>query len=204
MLLQEAVRAGFKRAGDENKVIGEYLNQEVKIKPVSVEELKAFYTQNKDLFGNAPFEQVQGPLKDYLMQQKKQEAVLHYIRTLGQRQAIQVDEDWVKKQSLLALDNPVDKMRLSGKPSLVDFGATGCGPCDMMTPILANLEKKYKDKLNVLFVHVGQEQILGARYGIRSIPVQVFFDKNGTEVFRHTGFSPEAELEKKLAQFQLP
>ena len=82
---------------------------------------------------------------------------------------------------------------------MVEFGATGCVPCDMMQPILANLRKKYKDRLNVVFVHVGREQILGARYGIQSIPVQVFFNATGREVFRHVGFYPQAEIEKKLS-----
>ncbi len=104
------------------------------------------------------------------------------------------------KQAVLARDNPVDKARDSGKPSLVDFGATGCGPCDMMTPILENLKVKYEGKLNVLFVHVRERQILGAKYGIQTIPVQVFFDKDGKEVFRHVGFFPQEEIERKLAE----
>lgn len=45
---------------------------------------------------------------------------------------------------------------------------------------------------------MGEEQILGARYGITSIPVQAFFDASGTEVIRHVGFYPEAEVEKVL------
>jgi len=49
-------------------------------------------------------------------------------------------------------------------------------------------------------VHVQEEQVLAARYGIESIPVQVFFDKNGKEVFRHTGFFPQNEIEKKLTK----
>ncbi len=104
------------------------------------------------------------------------------------------------KQAVLARDNPVDQARDSGKPSLVDFGATGCGPCDRMTPILEDLEDKYPGKRNVLFVHVCEKQILGAKYGIQTIPVQVFFDKDGREVFRHTGFFPQDEIEKKLAE----
>ena len=52
----------------------------------------------------------------------------------------------------------------------------------------------------MLFVHVGQEQILAARYGIQTIPMQVFFDKDGKEVFRHVGFWPQEEIEKKLAE----
>lgn len=107
---------------------------------------------------------------------------------------------WVKEQAVLAQDNQVDKVRVSKKPSLVDFGADGCQPCDMMTPVLASLRDKYAGKLNVLFVHVQTEQILAARYGIQSIPVQIFFDKNGKEVFRHTGFFPQNEIENKLSE----
>jgi len=81
----------------------------------------------------------------------------------------------------------------------VEFGATGCVPCDMMQPILDNLRKDYPQKLNVVFVHVREEQVLAARYGIRSIPVQVFFDAQGQEVFRHVGFFAQAEVDKQLA-----
>jgi thioredoxin 1 len=41
---------------------------------------------------------------------------------------------------------------------------------------------------------------LAARYGIQSIPVQIFFDKDGKEVFRHVGVFPQEEIEKKLAE----
>ena len=46
----------------------------------------------------------------------------------------------------------------------------------MMQPILDKLRKDFPEKLNVVFVHVREEQILASRYGIRSIPVQVFDD----------------------------
>ena len=94
----------------------------------------------------------------------------------------------------------MDRARTSGKPTLVEFGATGCVPCDMMQPVLENLRKKYQERLNIVFVHVGEDQILGARYGITSIPVQAFFDHSGKEVFRHTGFFAQAEVEKKLTE----
>lgn len=41
--------------------------------------------------------------------------------------------------------------------------------------------------------------LLAARYGAQGIPVQVFFDAAGEEVFRHEGFYPQEEIEKKLA-----
>ncbi len=83
---------------------------------------------------------------------------------------------------------------------MVDFGATGCRPCDMMAPILETLKKKYEGKANILFVHVRKEQILAERYDVQGIPLQVFFDKNGKEAFRHIGFFPQAEIEKQLAK----
>jgi thioredoxin 1 len=106
----------------------------------------------------------------------------------------------VKQQAASARDNPVDKARMSGKPTLIEFGAAGCVPCDMMQPILDKLRKKFPEKLNVVFVHVQENQLLGARFGIRSIPVQAFFDKNGEEVFRHVGFYAEEEVLKQLAK----
>jgi len=69
----------------------------------------------------------------------------------------------------------------------------------MLAPILETLKEEYEGKAKVIFISVREEQILAARYGIRSIPVQIFFDKDGREVFRHTGFWPQEELEKKLA-----
>ena len=94
----------------------------------------------------------------------------------------------------------MDRARMSGKPTMAEFGASGCVPCDMMQPILDNLRKKFPDRLNVVFVHVREDPIMGARFGIRSIPVQVFFDNKGKEVFRHAGFYPEKEVLKQLGK----
>ena len=101
-----------------------------KSEPVTDQELKTFYNENRDMVGGAPLDEAKDMLKNYLAQQKQQEALQVYIQTLGQRTPIQVNEEWVKMRNLSARDNPVDQAKLSGRPSLVDFGATGCGPCD--------------------------------------------------------------------------
>lgn len=85
-------------------------------------------------------------------------------------------------------------------PSLVAFGAQGCGPCDMMTPILEELRLEYTGRCNILFVSVAELQILAARYYISSIPVQAFFDNSGKEVFRHDGFFSKEQIVTKLAE----
>jgi thioredoxin 1 len=163
-------------------------------------EVADFYAKNKDMVGDATLDQVKPEIRKYLVREKQQAVIAKYIETLGQRTPIEVSAAWVKQQAALAKDNPVDKARTSGRPSMVDFGASGCRPCDMMAPILEMLKKKHEGKANVLFVHVREEQILAARYGVQSIPVQVFFDKDGKEVSRHVGFFPQDEIEKQLAE----
>jgi len=181
------------------EVIQSYLKGLAEGTKVTEKEVAEFYESNKDMCGGATLEQIKSQLEQYVRQEKQQEAINRHIETLGERIPLQVSAAWVKEQAVVARDNPVDKARQSGRPTMGDFGADGCRPCDMMAPILKDLEKKYAGKANVLFVHVRQEQILAARYGIRSIPVQVFFDKDGKEVYRHTGFFPQDQIEKKLA-----
>jgi len=200
IVLYEARKAGGNQGSSDEEVIQKYFAQKASGVSVTPQEAEEFYKQNKEAFGGVSFESVKDDLHRYLLEQKGQEAVRSYLKTLGEGVEIRVDEEWAKKQYALARDNPVDRARTSGKPTMVEFGATGCVPCDMMQPILENLRKKYWDRLNIAFVHVGEEKILGARYGIKSIPVQAFFDKTGKEVFRHTGFYPQAEVEKKLAE----
>jgi len=184
----------------DNEIVQAYFGKVVKSVSVTDAEVNQFYQENKDACGGASLDAMKDQIKQYVLSQKQQLAAAEHIKTLGKRLPIEVSSSWVSAQAVLAKDNPVDKARASGKPSVVDFGATGCRPCDMMTPVLANLKEKYAGKANVLFVHVKEEQILADRYGVQSIPIQVFFDKTGKEVFRHTGFYPQAEIEKKLAE----
>ena len=193
-----AAKQGLDKGESEDALIRRYLQTVANRASVSDEEVGAFYSQNKDMVGGAPLESVRDDLKQYLLGEKQQAAVQTHIQRLAERIAAEVDEVWTRQQCRLAMDNPVDKARRSGKPTLVDFGATGCRPCDMMTPILASLTKKHTGRINVLFVHVQQEEVLAARYGVRTIPVQVFFDKQGKEVFRHEGFFPQEQIERKL------
>jgi len=185
-------------AGD-RAIIKSYLGKLAEKAKVSDAEIAEFYKNNKDSVGGAELDKVKPQIAEYLMQQKQQELVAQHVKALGQRATIEVSAAWTKEQAALAKDNPVDKARASGKPSLIDFGSKGCRPCDMLAPILETLKKKYDGKANVLFVSVVQERILAARYGIDSIPVQVFFDKDGKEVFRHVGFFPQEDLEKQMA-----
>jgi thioredoxin 2 len=85
-------------------------------------------------------------------------------------------------------------------PIAIDFWAPWCGPCKMMGP---NFEKSAaKFPLKVLFTKVNteNEQQLGSRFGIRSIPTLIIF-KEGKEVHRISGALDETNLTNLISQF---
>lgn len=201
VLLNEAKKEGISNIEkNHNQAIQTLLELKTKGLTVSDKEAESFHRANKEMVGEMPFEQVAEVIRYYMLQDKKQKAIEDYIHGLRDSVQLSINEKWVDAQILLALDNPVDKARKSGKPTLVEFGAPGCVPCDMMQPILENLRKNYPEKLNIVFIHADKEKILASRFGVRSIPVQVFYDSQGKEVFRHTGFLPEIEVTQQLSK----
>jgi thioredoxin 2 len=74
----------------------------------------------------------------------------------------------------------------SDLPVVVDFWAPWCGPCRMMAPSFEEASKAMSLKAQFLKVDTEQNQNLGARFGIRSIPTIAIF-KNGVEVDRVSG-----------------
>ena len=82
--------------------------------------------------------------------------------------------------------------------SMVDFGAKSCVPCKMMAPILEKLEKEYKGRAAIVFVDVWQDPEQAKRFEIKVIPTQIFYDTQGKEVLRHTGFMSEEAIVAQL------
>jgi thiol-disulfide isomerase/thioredoxin len=197
ILISQARKAGFDK-GDDQHAVQALFDKQTRTVTVSEAETRVFYASNKEVMGGVPFEQAADSIRQYLLQDKKKQVVSDYIDGLGTAVKLRINAQWVDEHSRLAAENPVDIARRSGRPTLVEFGAKGCIPCDMMQPILDNLRKNFPQTLNIVFVHVGEEQILSSRYGIRSIPVQVFFDAEGKEVFRHVGFFAEKDVLQQL------
>ena len=79
---------------------------------------------------------------------------------------------------------------------VVDFFATWCRPCSMMSPIL---DKVSNDMQNVVFakIDVDEEMDLAQSYGILSIPCIIMF-KDGKEAERLIGFTTEDELKTAI------
>ncbi len=182
----------------ERSLIERYLQNLASQVQVTEEEGRAFFAANEEMFGGASYEQAAEALRAYLQEQKQQDEVQSHVNRLSERTHVELDTAWVDAQAATALDTAVDRARRSGKPTVADFGASGCGPCDMMAPILEELRQAYGEQCNVLFVQVTEERVLTARYGIGSIPVQVFFDREGKEMYRHSGFYPKEEMVARL------
>ena len=79
-------------------------------------------------------------------------------------------------------------------PRLVDLGADKCIPCKMMAPILEELRTDFKGQLQVDFIDVWKDENAGAQFGVRVIPLQIFFDAEGRELFRHEGFFAKEDI----------
>ncbi|UCG42842.1 MAG: thioredoxin fold domain-containing protein [candidate division WOR-3 bacterium] len=79
-------------------------------------------------------------------------------------------------------------------PKLWDFSAEWCPPCQDQKPIIHELEGELKGKVEVKIIDVDQEKDLASKFNIKAIPTQVFLDKNGNELSRHTGFFSKDSL----------
>ena len=82
--------------------------------------------------------------------------------------------------------------------TLVDLGSEKCIPCRMMIPVLRAVERKYAGRAAVVFIDVFEHQDQVQRFGIRSIPTQIFYDRQGREVERHVGYLDQEGIEERL------
>ena len=78
--------------------------------------------------------------------------------------------------------------------TMLDLGANKCVPCKMMAPIIEELKKEYAGLASIIFIDVWEHNDQVKRFGIRAIPTQIFYDKNGKEVRRHMGFMDKKSI----------
>ena len=97
----------------------------------------------------------------------------------------------------IATNTNFDGLLESEKLVIVDFWATWCGPCRMLSPVLDEVEEEMADKIAVVKVNVDDADEIAMRYRIMSIPTLLFF-KNGALVDRTVGAMPKSTLVDKI------
>ncbi len=90
--------------------------------------------------------------------------------------------------------------KVEGKVTFVELGSVTCIPCKQMKKVMEEIEKEYKDRVDIIFYDINSDKDADKadKYGIKLIPTQVFLDKNGKEYFRHEGYYPTAKVKEAL------
>ena len=81
---------------------------------------------------------------------------------------------------------------------VVDFFATWCGPCKMLSPVLEDLAND-RSNVNIVKVDVDECQNLAKNYGIMSVPT-LFLFKNGSLISKRNGYMPKEEITSWIEQ----
>ena len=95
-------------------------------------------------------------------------------------------------------DDQFEEVVLKSKlPVIVDFGATWCGPCKKVEPIIEELSDEYVGKVNVVKCDVEECPRTAAMFGIMNIPTVLFF-KDGKPIDKNVGAAPKKMFVEKL------
>lgn len=87
-------------------------------------------------------------------------------------------------------------------PRIIDFGSKQCQACKAMEPVLESMRVNHSVSFVTEFVDVWvpENQAFAKSHNIQSIPTQVFFDAEGKELYRNTGFISEEQVLAKWAE----
>lgn len=83
------------------------------------------------------------------------------------------------------------------KVKFMELGAEWCGPCQSMKPVIEQLKKEYKGKVEFVAIDVDENRDAAEKYNVSAIPVQLIF-KDDKQVFRHVGVISKEDIVKQF------
>lgn len=128
------------------------------------------------------------------------------LEAIKQRKMAELQKAAAAKAVMSALTEPVVltnsnfKIEVAKYPvMLVDFWASWCGPCRMVSPIIEQLAREYSGKVAFGKVNVDENQMVSASFGVQSIPTMMIF-RGGKAVDVMIGALPKSQIEMKIKQ----
>jgi len=94
---------------------------------------------------------------------------------------------------IITKENFEEEVIKSSVPVLIDFWATWCGPCMMLSPIVEEIAKENEGKIKVCKVNVDEEPQLAGAFGVDSIP-SLFVVKNGEVTNSSIGYTSKENI----------
>ena len=86
------------------------------------------------------------------------------------------------------------------KPVLVDFWATWCPPCKMLSPLVEEIAEEKASVMSLATVDTDENQAVSSQFGIMSIPTLILF-KDGQPVKQLVGYMPKARLLSQIEPY---
>ena len=103
--------------------------------------------------------------------------------------------------TIVLTDKGFDEALMAHPQLVVDFWASWCGPCRVLSPVLDEVAREQAGRVVVGKVNVDEQPALAGRFGVRSIPTLIFF-KGGEAVDTVVGVVPKAEIVKRIDALQ--
>ncbi len=91
-----------------------------------------------------------------------------------------------------------EQLMQSGKPTVIDFWATWCGPCRRLAPVVEELAQEYEGKVNVVKCDVEEAEDLAMQFAVTSIPTIVIMGADGEMKQRLVGLQSKARLQEEI------
>lgn len=95
-------------------------------------------------------------------------------------------------------ENNFEEVIKTDKPILIDFWASWCGPCRMMSPVIDEIAEEMGETVRVCKINIDEEKNLAVKYNVMSIPTFIVL-KNGKEVGRTIGVQDKNEIIKMIS-----